>query len=306
MKASIIIPVYNKEKYVEKCLRSALNQTFDDFEVIAVDDESTDQSGAICDRLAQEDTRLRVFHITNRRVTGARLYGVQQAQGDYVMFLDSDDELLPNALSATYPVIVREQADEVFGTYRDQHGKYYVSPHEGLVSNTDGLIMEICNRTARFSFAWAVLYRKEILKGCLKQEMGHMYAEDKLMQMKVLMKQPKAYFIRDCIYLYNADIPNSWKSFNLAKDIEFEEELQRVFQPRWDKLQSAYTMHRIKMYERYLENRDFVSCKHYQDLRHVKDASLSLPSRITIALPPQISWLLVWGYRKYRRLTHKS
>ena len=160
MKASIIIPVYNKEKYVEKCLRSALNQTFDDFEVIAVDDESTDQSGAICDRLAQEDTRLRVFHITNRRVTGARLYGVQQAQGDYVMFLDSDDELLPNALSATYPVIVREQADEVFGTYRDQHGKYYVSPHEGLVSNTDGLIMEICNRTARFSFAWAVLYRK--------------------------------------------------------------------------------------------------------------------------------------------------
>ena len=76
MKASIIIPVYNKEQYVEKCLRSALNQTFDDFEVIAVDDESTDQSGAICDRMAQEDPRLRVFHITNRRVsTSARSAG---------------------------------------------------------------------------------------------------------------------------------------------------------------------------------------------------------------------------------------
>lgn len=306
MKASIIIPVYNKEDYVEKCLRSALAQTFDDFEVIAVDDESTDRSGAICDQLAQEDSRLRVFHISNRRVTGARLYGLQQAQGDYVMFLDSDDELLPNALSATYPVIIREQADEVFGTYVDQHGRHYVSSHEGLVSDTDGLIMEICNRTAHFSFAWAVLYRKEILEGCLKQEMGHMYAEDKLMQMKVLMKQPKAYFIRDCIYLYNADIPNSWKSFELEKDIEFEEELKRVFQPRWDKLERAYTMHRIKMYERYLENRDFVSCKHYQDLRHVRVASLSLPSRITIALPPQISSLLVWGYRKCRRLLHKS
>ncbi len=304
MKASIVIPVYNKEQYVEKCLRSALNQTFDDFEVIAVDDESTDQSGAICDRLAQEDSRLRVFHITNRRVTGARLYGVEQAKGDYVMFLDSDDELLPNALSATWPVIVREQADEVFGTYRDQHGKHYISPHEGLVSNTDGLIMEICNRTAHFPFAWAVLYRKEILEGCLKQEMGHMYAEDKLMQMKVLMKQPKAYFISDCIYLYNADIPNSWKSFTLAKDIEFEEELKRVFQPRWDKLQTAYTMHRIKMYERYLESRDFAACSHYQDLRHISDPTLSLNSRIVMALPPRLSSLLVIAYRKLKSMKH--
>ena len=304
MKASIIIPVYNKEHYVEKCLRSALNQTFDDFEVIVVDDESTDQSGTICDCLAQEDSRLRVFHIKNKRFTGARLYGVEQAKGDYVMFLDSDDELLPNALSATWPVIVREHADEVFGTYRDQHGRWYVSPHEGLVSDTDGLIMEVCNRTARFPFAWAVLYRKEILEGCLKQEMGHMYAEDKLMQMKVLMKQPKAYFIHDCIYLYNADIPNSWKSFNLAKDIEFEEELKRVFLPRWDKLQSAYIMHRIKMYERYLENRDFASCKHYQDLRHVNASSLSLNSRIVMALPPRLSSLLVIIYRKLKSMKH--
>ena len=217
MKVSIIVPVYNKEAYLERCLKSALNVDFDDFEVIAVDDQSTDSSGAICNRLSQLDTRLKVFHIANRGVTGARLYGVEKARGEYVMFLDSDDELLPNALSATYPVIVRENADEVFGTYKNQYGKYVRSSHEGLIQDTDGLIFEICNRTAKFSFAWGILYRKEILQGCLESRMGRMYAEDRLMQVKVLMKCPKVWFIRDCIYFYNAEVPNSWKSFSEAK-----------------------------------------------------------------------------------------
>ena len=306
MKVSIIIPVYNKEDYVEKSLRSALNVDFDDFEVIAVDDQSTDASGKICDSLAQEDSRLRVFHIPNSRVTGARLYGLEQAQGDYVMFLDSDDELMPNALSATYPVIVREQADEVFATYVDQYGRKYASSHKGLVTDTDGLIMEICNRTAKFTFAWGVLYRKEILRGCLNKAMGHMYAEDKLMQIKVLMKHPKAFFVKDCILFYRADLPNSWRSSVLYKDIDFEKELKSVFSPRWNELEPAYVMHRVKMYERYLENRDFDACKHYRDLRQYRKAPyLSLPARIVLSLPPRISSLLVLAYRRWRRMRHK-
>ena len=300
MEISIIIPVYNKEDFVEKSIRSALNQDFDDFEVIAVDDESTDQSGAICDRLAQEDSRLRVFHISNRRVTGARLYGVEQARGNYIMFLDSDDELLPNALKATYPVIIKEDADEVFATYRDQYGHHYTS-HEGWIKDTDGLIIETCNRTARFSFAWGILYKKEILKDCLNPEMGHMYSEDKLMQMKVLMKRPKVFFIRDCIYLYNIGIPNSWKSYSLAKDIELEEELKKTFAPHWDRLQTAYIMHRIKVYEDHLSLRDFEGCKHFQDLRHVKDKQLSRASKIILSLPPRLAWIPVWLYRKHKR-----
>lgn len=306
MEVSIIVPVYNKETFIEKCLRSALSVDFDSFEVIAVDDESTDQSAAICERLASEDSRLRVFHIPNGGVTGARLYGLQQARGRFVMFVDSDDELLPNALSATYPVIIREEADEVFATYVDQHGRKYSSNHIGTVADTTILIKEICCRTAHFSFAWGILYRKEILEGCLDQAMGRSYAEDKLMQLKVLMKHPKVWFISDTIYLYNADIPNSWRSFTIAKDLEFEEALRRTLSPEWDRLESAFNMHRIKMYERYLENRDFESCRYYQDLRRLKDPSLSLPSRIVISLPQRISWMLVWVYRKYRRLTHKG
>ena len=91
MKASIIIPVYNKEQYVEKCLRSALNQTFDDFEVIAVDDGSPDASGRILDRRAEAEKRLRVIHRENGGAAAARNTGLDAARGKYIFFADADD-----------------------------------------------------------------------------------------------------------------------------------------------------------------------------------------------------------------------
>ena len=81
MEVSVVIPVYNKEEYVEQCLRSVLAQQFDGFEVIAVDDGSTDGSGAVCDRLAASDARLRVVHTPNGGVTAARRRGVEEARG---------------------------------------------------------------------------------------------------------------------------------------------------------------------------------------------------------------------------------
>ena len=95
---SLIVPVYNVEKVLSRCLESIANQSFDDFECIMIDDGSTDQSGAICDDFAKRDERFRVIHSENRGVSAARNLGLANAAGDYICFVDSDDWIQPNYL----------------------------------------------------------------------------------------------------------------------------------------------------------------------------------------------------------------
>lgn len=95
-KLSVIIPVYNTEKYLQDCIKSILAQTFVDFELILVDDGSTDGSGAICDEYCQLDGRIRVIHQKNGGVTVARKQGAEIAVGEYISFIDSDDWIEPN------------------------------------------------------------------------------------------------------------------------------------------------------------------------------------------------------------------
>ena len=92
---SVIVPVYNVEKYLRCCVDSILAQTFTDIEVLLVDDGSTDSSGAICDEYAQLDRRVRVFHKTNGGVSSARNLGLDEATGRWIMFVDSDDKVSP-------------------------------------------------------------------------------------------------------------------------------------------------------------------------------------------------------------------
>ena len=90
-KLSVIVPVYNTEKYLRECIDSILAQTFTDFELILVDDGSTDSSGAICDEYAEKDSRIQVIHQQNGGATLARRSGVRCARGEYITFVDSDD-----------------------------------------------------------------------------------------------------------------------------------------------------------------------------------------------------------------------
>jgi len=101
-KISVVVPVYNVEKYLRECVDSVLAQTFKDFELILVDDGSPDDSGKICDEYAEKDSRVRVFHKTNGGVVDARFFGLKQARGDYVVFLDSDDSWTRTALAGLW------------------------------------------------------------------------------------------------------------------------------------------------------------------------------------------------------------
>lgn len=90
-KISVIVPVYNSEKYIRRCVDSILTQSFSDFELLLIDDGSSDMSGRICDKYAETDSRIRVFHKQNGGVSSARNLGLTNAQGEWVTFVDSDD-----------------------------------------------------------------------------------------------------------------------------------------------------------------------------------------------------------------------
>lgn len=98
-KVSVIVPVYNVEKYISRCIESILSQTFTDFELLLIDDGSTDSSGKICDEYAKKDTRIKVFHTENRGVSAARNLGIKEASAEWISFVDSDDWVETDYLS---------------------------------------------------------------------------------------------------------------------------------------------------------------------------------------------------------------
>ena len=98
LRFSVLVPVYNAEKYLEACIQSVLQQTYQNYELILVNDGSKDGSGAICDRYAQEYENIRVYHKENGGQLHARQCAIRNAHGDYYIFLDADDTLRRNAL----------------------------------------------------------------------------------------------------------------------------------------------------------------------------------------------------------------
>ena len=113
---SIIIPVYNVEKYLFRCVNSILSQTYSDIEIILVDDGSPDNSPELCDEIAQTDSRVVVIHKKNGGLSSARNAGLDIAKGDYVFFIDSDDWLSSNTvLENFYKTAVKNNSSFVFG-----------------------------------------------------------------------------------------------------------------------------------------------------------------------------------------------
>lgn len=108
---SIIVPVYNVEQYLEKCVDSIINQTYKNLEIILVDDGATDSSGKLCDELAKIDNRIKVYHKENGGLSDARNYGVEKSTGEYIGFVDSDDYIDAEMYEKLYEAIKKENVD---------------------------------------------------------------------------------------------------------------------------------------------------------------------------------------------------
>ena len=158
---SIIVPVYNTEQYLAKCIESILNQTFSKFELLLIDDGSTDTSGRICDDYKRIDNRIRVIHKNNEGVSVARNVGLDCAAGQYITFCDSDDFYMPYWLDKLYESAIEYNACCVAGILNKQTKEYTLS------INDDETIADYLIRGLLQKGKWEVwnhLYKSEIIK----------------------------------------------------------------------------------------------------------------------------------------------
>ena len=204
---SIIVPVYNVEKYLLQCIGSILEQTYSDYEVILVDDGSSDSSGVICDQVAVNNPRFFVIHQENSGLSAARNVGVDHAHGEFLIFVDSDDMLVNDSLERLYISANKYNADMVCGRFirKYDNSKFYsekkVIKKGNLVYDSDKQKMSVfLDGKIIGTTAWAKLYRRELFEN-VRFPIGR-YHEDVYTTYKLVDCSKRIVVIPEVVYIY--------------------------------------------------------------------------------------------------------
>lgn len=207
---SVIVPVYNVEQYLPSCLDSILGSTYTNWECLLVDDGSTDRSGIICDRYAASDARFRVFHKENGGVSSARNKALENMNGEWLMFLDSDDEILASAMQNLLTAAMNSGSDMSMGNYvrvqskgDDIHSNTYPTPR--TMSFEDVLTLFFVYPRGRFQgyLANRIMKASVVRDNHLRFREDIYYKEDGLFLVQYLLYSKKDVpFITDVTYLY--------------------------------------------------------------------------------------------------------
>lgn len=197
-KISVIVPVYKVEQYLHRCVDSILNQTFTDFELLLIDDGSPDKSGDICDKYAQKDSRVKVFHIPNSGVTAARRLGVINAEGEWVTFVDSDDYLYTEALALMYNV---EKDVDIINACIEDVRNVWKHKLEGFL-NRDELYLSLLNSTTYASVTGCLFRRKLFTEEVFLCPKDIKIGEDVLMKLQLARHANRAVNINVPVYFY--------------------------------------------------------------------------------------------------------
>ena len=165
---SIIVPVYNVEKYLEKCILSIIHQTYTDLEIILIDDGSPDRSGSMCDVFARKDPRIKVIHKTNGGVNSARNAGLALATGDYIGLVDSDDHLEPDMYELLITTMVDNNADiSMCGHYIEKNGMITACVRNDgstqIMTKEEAVRAVLIDKEIR-SYVWDKLYKRKLFE----------------------------------------------------------------------------------------------------------------------------------------------
>ncbi len=227
---SVIVPVYNAEAYLYKCVKSILNQTYKNLDIILIDDGSSDHSGEICDGLAEKDKRIRVFHTKNHGVVAARNYGVNKAQGNLITFVDSDDWIEPDMYLYMLEVYDKYEPDMITsGLIYDAavnsktlecdliaEGIY----DKGQIEREIIPVMMFDQRKRRravTSAVWNKIIRKDLWNKASQGINSQItYGEDAAVVYLCLAQAQKAFFINGAWYHYRVNNNSMVHSFNIT------------------------------------------------------------------------------------------
>lgn len=228
---SVIVPVYNVEKFLHRCVDSILNQTFADFEIILIDDGSTDSSAQICDDFAKKNSRIKVFHQKNSGVSVARNVGVDAAKGDYITFVDSDDWLEPEMYREMVSVVDKRPEVEVvmcdfFTIKKNLKEEISAEIRKGYFSKKQIieeiyptlLVTEDFGRIPIVS-VWNCLFKRSLLiDHKIKFDADLLYSEDYLFMANVMIEVNSFYYLKEN-YFYNY--------------LQYEDSRSKKYQPDW-------------------------------------------------------------------------
>lgn len=202
---SIIVPVYNVENDLTKCLESILDQTYMELEIILIDDGSTDGSGAVCDRYALRDHRVRVIHQRNLGVAAARNTGLRAVTGSYIMFVDSDDEIDREAVSVLYERICRDGSDMAICKHADVYASGQVINRlcnwfEDSVVTPQHIMEQIAYGKRYAPALWGKLYKTDVLKDLIVPNL--VCGEDMWLIPDILNRCGSVSFVDRVLYYY--------------------------------------------------------------------------------------------------------
>ena len=273
---SIVVPVYKVEKYLEKCVKSILKQTYTNLEIILVDDGSPDKCGQLCDELAKTDNRIKVFHKANGGLSDARNYGVERANGEYIGFVDSDDYIHENMYEELYKAIKKS------GTFIAECGvtrvyKNILRPHyEGedyfLVLDREGYLKEYLENKRLYGSAWCKLIHKDLAKK-IKFPTGKIY-EDAFYTLELLKNVDKYTLISgNYYYYYIRENSITTRPFS-SKDMDYIEIMNQIedytlsnFPTFKEQLLVRLSFAYISIFNQLLEVDDYKTKKEYKILK---------------------------------------
>ena len=268
---SVIVPIYNTEKYLVECVESIRKQTYSNIEIILVDDGSTDASIAICDEFAEKDSRVRVFHKKNEGVAVARNFGIQQSNGQYVVIVDSDDVAVDRMIEVLYTQIKENDADVGDGNfyYYITEADYCVevlSPQE-LIDRQAGAWK--WNSTA-FMLTTFKLYKK-VLFDDVSFTHGRRF-DDEASTHRLFLRSKKTVFVNDNVYLYRRRSGSIMRS---KFDLSWARDLVEVFSKKISDLVLAGVdvsvmrirfVNLLKDYKQTLEYHQLTDTEEYKDI----------------------------------------
>lgn len=219
-KFSIIVPVYNVEKYLPKCLDSLVNQTYKNIEIICINDGSTDNSLAILNEYAQKDIRIKIINQENQGVSVARNNGIDNATGDYILFVDADDYIDINTCNIISKHIETVNADVISFQFDVITTNKIIHSYPNLYNDVNNIRFNKINNDEKDIFEilvnipwkciWDKAYKKNFLiTNKIKFNKNLTHAEDSLFMMDVFLCKPLTILIQDKLYFYKMDNPNS-------------------------------------------------------------------------------------------------